>query len=62
MTREELRSKLDNLERAHETAERELRLVSERSERLSALERDAEDLLEVYEERCVEALDDLSPE
>ncbi len=62
MTREELRSKLDNLELARETAERELWLVSERSERLSALERDAEDLLEVYEKRCVEALDDLSPE
>jgi hypothetical protein len=28
----------------------------EHSERLSALEEDAEDLLEVYEERCVEAL------
>jgi hypothetical protein len=62
MTREELRSKLDNLGRARETAERELRLVSERSERLSALERDAEHLLEAYEKRCVEALEDLSPE
>jgi site-specific DNA recombinase len=62
MTKQELRSKLDNLELARETAERELRLVSERSERLSALERDAEHLLEAYEKRCVEALDDLSPE
>jgi hypothetical protein len=62
MTREELRSKLDNLERARETAERELQRALERSERLSALEEDAEDLLEVYEERCVEALEDLSPE
>jgi hypothetical protein len=62
MTKQELRSKLDTLELARETGERELRLVSERSERLSALERDAEHLLEAYEKRCVEALDDLSPE
>jgi site-specific DNA recombinase len=62
MTREELRSKLDNLELARKAAERELRLARERSERLSALERDAEDLLEAYRERCVEALEDLSPE
>jgi hypothetical protein len=50
------------LELAREAAERELRRARERSERLSALERDAEDLLEVYEERCVETLEDLSPE
>jgi site-specific DNA recombinase len=62
MTREELRSKLDNLELARDAAERELRLARERSERLSALEQDAEDLLEAYEERCVEALEELSPE
>jgi hypothetical protein len=47
MTREELRSKLDNLERARETAEREPQRALEHSERLSALEEDAEDLLEV---------------
>jgi hypothetical protein len=35
MTKEELRSKLDNLEVARETAERELRLARERSERRS---------------------------
>jgi hypothetical protein len=40
----------------------ELRLASERSERLSSLERDAEDLLEAYEERSIEALEELSPE
>jgi site-specific DNA recombinase len=62
MTKEELRSKQDTLELARETAERELRLASERSERLSALERDAEHLLEAYEKRCVEGLADLSPE
>jgi site-specific DNA recombinase len=62
MTREELRSKLDNLELAREAAERELRLAHERSERLSALERDAQDLLEAYEEKCIEALVELSPE
>ena len=62
MTKEELRSKLDTLALARETVERELRLASERSERLSALERDAERLLEAYEKKCVEALADLSPE
>jgi DNA repair exonuclease SbcCD ATPase subunit len=62
MTKEELRSKLDNLELAREAAERELRLARERSERLSALERDAEDLLKAYEKTCIEALDELSPE
>jgi len=62
MTKEELRLKLDNLEQAREVAERELRLARERSERLSALKRDAEDLLEIYEERCVEALEELLPE
>ena len=62
MTKEELRSKLDNLELAREAAKRELRLARERSERLSSLEQDAEGLLEVYEERCVEALENLSPE
>jgi hypothetical protein len=62
MTKEELRSKLDTLELARQTAERELQLACQRSERLSALEQDAEELLEVYEERCVEALEDLSPE
>jgi site-specific DNA recombinase len=62
MTKEELRSKLNTLALAREAAERELRLASERSERLSALERDAEHLLEAYEKRCLEALSDLSPE
>jgi hypothetical protein len=62
MTKEELRSKLDTLARAREAAERELRLASERSERLSALERDVEHLLEAYEKRCVEGLADVSPE
>ena len=46
MTKEELRSKLHNLELARETAERELQRVLEYSERLSALEEDDEDLLE----------------
>jgi hypothetical protein len=62
MTKEELRSRLDTLEQAREVAERELRSAGERSERLSALERDAEHLLEAYEKRCLEALADLSPE
>jgi hypothetical protein len=47
MTKVELRSKLDTLALAREAAQRELRLASERSERLSAaLEGDAEHLLE----------------
>jgi hypothetical protein len=62
MTKEELRSKVDAWELAREAAEHELRPASERSERLSALEGDAEHLLAAYEERCVEALADLSPE
>jgi site-specific DNA recombinase len=62
MSKEELRSKLDALALAREAAQRELRLASERSERLSALEGDAEHLLEAYEQRCVEALADISPE
>ncbi len=62
MTTEELRSKLDTLELARNAAERELRLAHERSERLAALERDAEHLLKAYEKRCVKALADLSPE
>lgn len=62
MSKEELRSKLDALALAREAAQRELRLASERSERLSALEGDTEHLLEAYEQRCVEALTDLSPE
>jgi capsule polysaccharide export protein KpsE/RkpR len=40
MTKEELRSKLDALELARQAAERELRLTHERSERLSAFERE----------------------
>jgi hypothetical protein len=51
MTKEELRSKVDAWELACEAAEHELRLASERSERLSALEGDAEHLLAAYEER-----------
>jgi site-specific DNA recombinase len=62
MTKEELRSELDTLELTREAAERELRLASERSERLSALERDAEALLEAYEKQCAQVLADLSPE
>ena len=62
MTKDELRSKLDALQLARETAERELRIVRERSERLSTLERDAEHLLEAYDKKCIEALADLSPE
>ena len=62
MTKEELRSKLHNLELASEAAERELQRVLEYSERLSALEEDDEDPLEVYKERRIEALEDLSPE
>jgi site-specific DNA recombinase len=62
MTKEELRSKLDTLALAREAAERELKLASERSERLSALESDAEHFLESYEQRCVEALTNLSSE
>jgi hypothetical protein len=54
------RRRLDLTQR--QAAERELRLASERSERLSALERDAEHLLAAYETSCVEALADLSPE
>lgn len=62
MTREELRSKLEGLEQTREAIEHELALAIGRSERLDALERDAEALLEAYASVCVEELDDLSPE
>jgi site-specific DNA recombinase len=61
MTKEELRSKLQELELAREVAERELLLVESRAERFSALERDVEALLEDYEKVCAEELDYLSP-
>jgi hypothetical protein len=47
---------------AREAAERELKLARQCSERLSALKQDAKDLLEIYDKRCVEALENLSPE
>src|SRR3712207_8733858 len=62
MTKEELRSKLQELELAREVAERELLLLESRSEKPSALERAVEVLLEDYEKVCTEELDDLSPE
>ena len=61
MTKEELRSNLDTLELAREAAERELRSAGERSERLSALERDTEHFLEAYEKGYLEALADSRP-
>ena len=61
MTKEELRSKLQELKVAREVAERELLLLESRADRFSALERDAEALLGDYEKVCAEELDHLSP-
>jgi hypothetical protein len=62
MTLDELRVKLDALEEARETAERELASVVDRRERLEAMERDRDLILESYAALAPEALDALSPE
>jgi DNA repair exonuclease SbcCD ATPase subunit len=62
MGREELREKLFTLEEVRKTAKRELEAIRSREERLEALERDKDALLEYYVEMTPEALESLTPE
>jgi predicted nucleic acid-binding Zn-ribbon protein len=62
MTLEELRSRLTALEETRESARRELAELASWHERLQALERDKELLLQSYTTRAPEALDSLGPE
>jgi chromosome segregation ATPase len=62
MTLGELRSRLEALEETRESARRELAELARWHERLQALERDKELLLESYTARAPEALDSLGAE
>jgi hypothetical protein len=61
MTLDELKAKLEALGGARETAEKGLARVAGERERLEAMERDADLLLESYAALAPEALDALSP-
>jgi site-specific DNA recombinase len=62
ITFDELRIKLAALDETRQTARRELATLEGRSERLRALERDRDALLETYAEIMPETLDALEPE
>jgi site-specific DNA recombinase len=62
ITFDELRAKLAALEETRETAERELAALKGRKERMEALERDKDVVLEHYAALAPEALDHLTPE
>ena len=62
MGREELREKLSALEEIRKTAKGELEAIRSHEERLEALERDKNALLEYYVEMTPEALESLTPE
>jgi site-specific DNA recombinase len=62
MTYEELGEKLERLEDARETAEREIEALRQRQERIELLERDKDALLSSYAKMAPEALNALSPE
>jgi chromosome segregation ATPase len=62
MTLAELRAKLGTLEETRETAERELASLVGKRERLEAMERDRDLILENYATLAPEALGTLSPE
>ena len=62
ITFDELRAKLAALEEMRQTARRELAALEGRSQRLQALERDRDTLLQNYAELIPEALDALEPE
>ncbi len=62
MTFEELEGKLQGLEETRKTAERDLRVLRSRRERIEELERDKEVLLESYASMAPEALASLGPE
>jgi flagellar motility protein MotE (MotC chaperone) len=62
ITLDELRTKLAGLEDTRTTAERELKALRSRQEKLEALEQDKEAVLETYAQMAPEALDSLTPE
>jgi hypothetical protein len=62
MTLDKLRAKLQVLNEARETAKRELAALAGKRERLEAMERDRDLILESYAALAPEALDALSPE
>ena len=59
---EELRTRLTALEDIRKTAERELRALQHRTERLAQLERDRDSVLESYTGLMPEAIDALGSE
>ncbi len=59
---EELRAKLDSVEEARQTAQRELDALGERCERLAELERDRDTLLETYSEKASQGFEYFTPE
>jgi hypothetical protein len=62
MTLDELKAKLEALNKAREAAKRELAVLADNRERLEAMERDRDLILESYAALAPEALDTLSPE
>jgi DNA repair exonuclease SbcCD ATPase subunit len=59
---EELRARLVALEETRETAERELKALKHRTDRLARLKRDRDSLLEAYADAVPEAVDALASE
>jgi hypothetical protein len=57
MTLDELKAKLEALNKAREAAKRELAVLADNRERLEAMERDRDLILESYAARAPEALD-----
>jgi hypothetical protein len=62
MSRDELKAKLARLEETRETAEKELKALRTRQEKLEELQRDKDTVLEHYTTLAPEALDSLAPE
>jgi sRNA-binding protein len=62
MTLDELKAKLEALRKTRETAKRELASAAGKREKLEAMERDRDLILESYAALAPEALDVLSPE
>ena len=62
MSRDELKAKIARLEETRETAEKELKALRTRQEKLQELQRDKDTVLEHYTTLAPEALDSLAPE
>jgi hypothetical protein len=62
MSRDELKAKLARLEEIRETAEKELKALRTRQEKIEELQRDKNAVLEHYAALAPEALDSLAPE